>query len=81
MFEKSSCEIVDDGYNRQIAVVKSAGKLKFFSKLLKYKVTFRSGLRLYLDGNSYPDEPGRYILRRVLITGSGTKGLTNARNT
>ena len=70
-----------DGYNGQVAVIESAGKLKFFVKKMEKRVTFLSGLRLYLNGNSYPGEPGRFILRRTLITGSGAKGLANARNT
>jgi hypothetical protein len=57
--------MADDRYNGQIEVVKSVKKLEFFSKIGKYLVTFRCVLRLYLNDNGFPGEPGRYIFRSM----------------
>lgn len=65
MFEKSSCGIVYDRYNGQIAVVKSAGKLKVFAKKMEKRVTLLCCLRLYLNDNNYPGEPECHILRSI----------------
>jgi hypothetical protein len=63
--KKSCCGTTRDRYNRQIAVVKSAGKLKFFAKKMEKRVTFLCSMRLYLNDNNYPGEPECHILRSI----------------